>query len=137
MIDVENEIFTKIADAIHAVEGFENVYCTSMYEPVPESFPCVTCWEDANAVWRKGRDQSNMENFNDIGYLVEVYSNKEPGKKAEAKALANIVDSVMADLNMTRVLRYPTPNLADASVYRITIRYRGIVSSDGKIYYRR
>ena len=137
MIDIESQIFTKIADAIHATTGYSDVYCTSMYEPNPESFPCVSVWEDANAVWRKGRDQSNMENFNDVGYLVEIYSNKEPGKKAEAKALADIVDSVMADLNMTRVLRYPTPNLADASVYRITIRYRGIVSSDGKIYYRR
>lgn len=137
MIDIENEIFTRVTNAIHAEEGFETVYTTSTYEPLPPSFPCVSLWVDANAVWRKGRDQSNMENFNDIGILVEVYSNKEPGKKAEAKALTAIVDRVMADINMSRVLQYPTPNLADASVYRMTSRYRGIVSKDGTIYYRR
>jgi hypothetical protein len=78
-----------------------------------------------------------MENMNDIGFVCEIYSNKASGKKAECKAIQNIVDDVMGELGITRTLLYPTPNLIDATVYRLTSRYRCIVDKDGRIYYRR
>ena len=137
MIDIENDVVNAVATAVHADTEFATAYVASVYEDTPPTFPAVTISEVANAVWRKGRDQSNMENMNDVAYEVNIYSNKASGKKAEAKRLAQIVDTAMEQMHFTRILFYPTPNLADATIYRYTGRYRAIVSSNGDIYYRR
>lgn len=66
-------------------------------------------------------------------YEVEIYSNKTEGKKAECKTLAAAVDAILATKGFTRIMLEPLPNLADDSIYRMTGRYRAIISepSDG------
>ena len=60
-------------------------------------------------------------------YEINIYSNKSSGKKAEAKAIANTLDEAMAEKGFTRSFREQIPNLKDATIYRIVIRYQGVI----------
>ena len=65
-----------------------------------------------------------------------MYSNKTSGKKEECKKLMKTIDGTLSGLNLVRTFCQPTPNLEDATVYRITARYRAIVDKDLMIYRR-
>ena len=80
---------------------------------------------------RSGRDTSGIENFADVMYQVDIYSNKNKGKKSECKAIAAVVDDEFARLGFTRTFLNPVPNMDDATIYRMTGRYRGVVGEDG------
>jgi hypothetical protein len=67
---------------------------------------------------------------------LNVYSNKKSGKKSECKAIASLIDDEMAALGFSRSMLQPIPNMDDATIYRMTGRYRAVVSKD-KIIYRR
>jgi hypothetical protein len=69
-------------------------------------------------------------------YEVNVYSNKKSGKKSECKKIISIIDEEMSALGFTRIMLQPIPNMDDATKYRMTARYRAVVSKD-KVIYRR
>lgn len=138
MIDCEFELFTIVATALRT--SFPGVYVTGEYVRTPAKFPCVSIEERDNNVWRNGRSNDNYENYSAVMYEINVYSNKQTGKKAESKAIMEAADTVMKNLGFTRTMLSPTPNLADATIYRLTGRYSGIVhkdSSDNFTIYKR
>lgn len=134
MIDVENEVFSLVSTKVR--EKYPKVYMTGEYVKSPPSFPCVSLIETDNQVYRNGRDSSNIENFAQVLYEVNVYSNKTSGKKTECKTITSLIDSEMEKLGFTRTLVNPIPNEEDATIYRMVVRYRAIVSKN-KIIYRR
>ena len=69
-------------------------------------------------------------------YELNVYSNKAAGKKAECKHIAAVVDAEMAAMGFTRMMLNPIPNMDDATIYRITGRYRAVVSKNQTLYRR-
>ena len=64
-------------------------------------------------------------------YEVNVYSNKTKGKKAECKAIAALIDDEFMSRGFERVSFTPIQNMNDATIYRMTGRYRGVVGEDG------
>lgn len=134
MIDIESEVFTDIATVVRA--EYPKIYMTGEYVSTPSSFPCVSLLETDNAVYRNGRDSSNIENFVQVMYEVNVYSNKTSGKKSECKAILALIDEEMETLGFTRTLINHIPNEDDATIYRMVARYRAIVSKDNVIYRR-
>lgn len=128
MIDIESQVFNKVAAKVRAV--YPGIYMTGEYNRTPPKFPAVSIEEKDNQVWRKSRDTIEIENEAELMYEVNVYSNKVPGKKLEAKAIAQTVDEAMKSLGFTRRAMTPIPNLEDATVYRIVMRYRAIVGRD-------
>lgn len=134
MIDAENEIFSIVFTVVK--EKYPKIYITGEYVKSPPSFPCVSLIEKDNQVYRNTRDTTNIERHAQLLYEVNVYSNKTSGKKSECKAIINIIDEKMGSLGFTRTMLNPIPNEDDATVYRMTARYRAVIDKN-KVIYRR
>lgn len=134
MIDIENEIFNIVSTAVR--NEYPEIYMVGEYVKSPPTFPCISLIETDNQVYRNGRDSGSIENYAQILYEVNVYSNKTSGKKSECKEIINLIDSKMETLGFTRTLLTPIPNEDDATIYRMTARYRAIVSKNKTIFRR-
>ena len=134
MIYVENEIFTKVYDAVTAT--YPNAFVTGVFVPSPPTFPCVYFAMSDNAYFRNSIDSGSMENHDAIEFEVEIYSNSADGKKTQCYEIAGIIDGLMESLNFTRMGLMPVPNIADATIFRLVGRYRAVVGKDETIYRR-
>lgn len=134
MIDIENELFTNIATALRS--EYDGIYVVGEYVPQPPKFPAVNIVEMDNSVYQQGVDSGAIENFATVMYQVDVYSNKVQGKKAECKAIIALIDAQFAQYGFTRMFMQPVPNFNDATIYRMTGRYRGVVSKSHQVYGR-
>lgn len=133
MNNIENDVFTKVYNAIVTAYGPGKVYVTGEYTPTPPSFPCVFIYEADNS--NIGFNGCNIEVVTGVMYTVEVYSNKQNGKKTEAKEIMATVDSILTPLGFTRTMMQQIPNLSDATIFRLTARYTAAVIDN--VIYRR
>ena len=132
MIDLENDIFTYVANRIRA--EYPDTFIAGEYIEVPASFPAVTIVEADNSIVEYMRSE-HIENAVRVMYDCAVYSNKISGKKAEAKAIADAMDRAFESAGFTRTFRDQVANMRDATIYRLVIRYEGIIGlpgADGK-----
>lgn len=132
MFNIEPEVYSHVSAALKA--KFKGVSTSSEYVKSPAAFPHVTIIETDNYTTPAHLDSSDVERFSTVAYTVDVYSNKSSGKKSECKSIMAEVDAVMYSMNFTRLVMTPTPNLEDASIYRITAQYRA--ETDGTNIYR-
>lgn len=133
MIDVESKIYTPIAVALR--DAFSGVFVTGEYVKAPSSFPHASIVEMDNYTSTDRMDTSSTEQFSTLMYEVNVYSNKTTGKKTECKEIMAFIDDLMYKMNFKRLSLAPVPNMDDATIYRMTARYR--VETDGTNLYRR
>lgn len=122
MIDVESVVFQKCADAFRA--AYPNGYIAPEYVSQPPKFPTVSVVEMDNNVDERAMDNGNIENAVNVMYQVDVYSNLNKGKKAQAKAIIALLDNVLAQYRFVRTYCNPVQNFNDATIYRMTARYR-------------
>ena len=134
MINVENEIFSIVAKAVRTV--YPDIYISGEYVKSPPRFPCVSLVEMDNSAYVQTQTDGSVENHAELMYELNVYSNKQSGKKSECKAIASLIDSKLAALNFSRIMLQPIPNMDDATIYRITGRYRAVASKDNVIFRR-
>lgn len=132
MINIENQIFDPIAKAVRAQFRGSNV--TGEYVREPSKFPHVSIVESDNYMTLRHLDNGDNEKYATVMYEVNVYSNKASGKKSEARAILSLIDEMMYDLNFTRIAMTPVPNMEDATIYRLTARYRA--ETDGTNMFR-
>ena len=134
MIDCENEIFSKVAEAVKKV--YPSVFMSGEYIRTPSKFPFVSLIEMSNTAYDRTQTSGSLENHASLMYEVNVYSNKKSGKKSECKAIAALIDNELATLGFSRTMLQPIPNMDDATIYRMTGRYTAVVSKDKMIYRR-
>lgn len=134
MIDIENELYTKIAVALRA--EFDPISVFGEMVKAPATFPAVMIEEKDNSIYQRTQDSGNIENHAVLMYEVNVYSNKQSGKKTECKNIFKIIDREFAELGFTRTLKEPIPNMEDATIFRMVGRYTAIASSDKRIFRR-
>ena len=134
MIDIENEVFTAIANAVR--NKYPDAYVVGEYVKSSSKFPCVSVMEIDNSAYDNTQTSGSLENHANVTYEVNIYSNKTSGKKSECKAIASLIDDEFATLGLSRTMLQPIPDADDATIYRITGRYMGVVSKD-KVIYRR
>ena len=134
MITIENEIFTAIASAVRST--YPGAYVVGEYVKSPSKFPCVSIVEVDNSTYDKTQTSGCFENHANVTYEVNIYSNKTSGKKSECKNIASLIDNEFATLGLSRTMLQPIPNTDDATIYRMTGRYMGVVSKDFKVYRR-
>lgn len=134
MIDVENEIFSKVAESVRA--AYPTVFMSGEYVRTPSKFPFVSLIEMSNTAYDRTQSSAGLENHASLMYEVNVYSNKKSGKKSECKAIAALIDNEMAILGFSRTMLQPIPNMDDATIYRMTGRYTAVISKDKKLYRR-
>ncbi|MGN0595388.1 MAG: hypothetical protein ACI4I6_09525 [Hominimerdicola sp.] len=125
MINVEPIVFTAIYKAVK--EKYPNASLTSIPLNMPKEFPCVSVVEIDNYTYTPSQDDENQEHHANVTYEINVYTDKEDTNKEEAKEIMGIVDNEMQNMKFTRMSMLPTPNL-DRTKYRITARYRAVVS---------
>lgn len=138
MIDIENHILNTVFNAVQA--SFPAASCYGEYVSVPASFPCVTLYESDSQTYTPSNDEQLHEHQAIVTYECNVYSDLVSGKKAQAKAIVDIVDNAMQSMKFVRTMRSQIPNM-DRTIYRVTLRYEAIVGepideSDGNITYQ-
>jgi len=125
LIDIENEVFNTVANALRAVYG-DNIMVSGEYNETPSAFPFVTLIEDGNSEVVETRTLGRLpETASSLMYTVNAYSNLKSGRKAQAKSIMNIVDEQMHKLGFQRTMRDQLPNV-DRTIYRVTARYTQI-----------
>lgn len=133
MIDIESQVYTKVAVKLR--ELFPNINMQSVLTFAPSSFPCCCVEEIDNVVYSRGRDSGQIENFAELGYEINVFSNLANGSKSECRSIFKEADKVMSELNFTRISATPmTDN--NGTIYRITGRYRAVAGTNNKLYRR-
>lgn len=134
MIDFNNEIFSTVARAVR--DNHVGVTVTGEYTRKPSKFPTVTLDEISNVMVDGLEDSSNEEKFAGVTYRIQVFSNKESGKKAEARAIFATVDAEMRRMGFRRVSYTTTPEIYESTVYQINTTYEGVISASGNVYKR-
>lgn len=133
MNTIENEVYTKVAAKLRTELGNDKIFITGEYTPTPPFFPCAYISESDN--YNAGFDGCNTEVITGVTYDIEVYSNKQNGKKAEAKSIMAIIDGVLTPMGFTRTLLQQIPNMSDATIFRLMARYTAAVIDN--VIYRR
>lgn len=126
MIDVENRVFQICADPFRA--AYPRGFITSEYVAQPPKFPAATVDVKSNTVERRAVDNGSVENAVNIMVEVNVYSNLNTGKKAQAKVITALLDNVLKGHQFIRIFMNPVPNYNDATIYRVTARYERLIT---------
>lgn len=134
MIDYLNEIFTAVAAPLR--EAHEGITVTGEYTRRPSLFPTVTLDEIANVTVDELEDSSVAEKYASLTYRLQVFSNRQSGKKAEARAIFATADRTMRGLGFRRITYTTTPEIYESTIYSITATYEAIAGADGVIYKR-
>ena len=134
MNDFLNEIFTLVAKELRS--AYPGIFVTGEYTRQPSKFPTVTLDEIENIAAENLLDSSRQENFSALSYRMQVFSNKESGKKVEARKIFATADQEMRQLGFRRISYTTTPEIYESTIYSITAIYEAIVGSDGVIYKR-
>jgi hypothetical protein len=135
MIDFNNEVFTTVATAVR--DNHAGATVIGEYTRKPSKFPTVTLDEMSNVMVDRLEDSSNEEKFAGVIYRLQVFSNKQNGKKTEAREIFATADAEMRRLGFRRVTYTTTPEIYKSTIYEITATYEAIVSWEGYVYARR
>lgn len=106
---------------------------SAQYQPVTYSHMLVTVEETDNRELPEYADSANNETAQ-ISFEINIFANDTNHKIGDARNIAGIVDELMRDMGFTRVYMRPVPNLADATIYRITSMYSGVTDAEHTIY---
>lgn len=134
MIDLESPLLTEIAGVLRSTYKGITVY--GEYVPAPAGFPSVSFVEMDNATYLPARTNRPVEQYAEVMYEVNVYSNLTRGKKDQAKAIMDTIDTLLQQYGFERITVQPIQNMNDATIYRMVGRYRAVVSDDLMIYRR-
>lgn len=132
MINIFNELYTYLVDTLADYDS--NIKTSSVYQNVPTEYPFVSFEEIVDAVYSLTSDDCNIENHAQKEYEVNIYTQK-PNKKSKADAIANIIDNMMSRYGFTRVSKNAIQD-TNETIYRIILRYDGIVSKEHIVYRR-
>ena len=135
MIDYANTVFTTVSTAVR--ENHVGTTVVGEYTRKPSKFPTVTLDETSNVMVDWLEDSSNEEKFAGVAYRLQVFSNKQNGKKTEAREIFATADAEMRRMGFRRVTYTTTPEIYKSTVYEITATYEAIVSWEGYVYARR
>lgn len=124
MITIEN----KVVDAIvtELATAYPTAKVGSEYTRTVSKFPYVEVVEMDNSVLQRASYLSQIEVMAQLTYEINIFSNKKDGRKAECKAIAEIVDGVMESLGFYRIMLNQVLNYEDATIYRMVGRWQKI-----------
>lgn len=134
MNDYLNEIFTTVAATVRTAH--EGITFTGEYTRKPSKFPTATLDEIENVMVAALQDSSGEEHYSGLGYRLQVFSNKQSGKKAEARAIFKTADAAIRQLGFRRVSYTSTPEIYESTIYSITATYEAIIDGSGVMYRR-
>ena len=131
MIEIESKVYSPIAIALK--EQYPDIYVTSEPAPTPSKALAVSIVQQDSFSSARMQDNTLTEKFATVMFQVDVYSNKQTGKKSQCKEVMNVIDKMLFEMNFMRLSLNPIP-MEDSGYYRLTARYRA--ESDGETLYR-
>lgn len=134
MIDVGKEIYSDITKLLR--KEFPDIYTARFTANVTPKFPAVSIVEENNIPYEKTIDSGTKENHIKVTYSFEIYTNDKSNKQSQAEKIRDIIDNQMMSWGFLRKLCKPIPNLEDMTIYRINMRYEGVISREGYVYVR-
>lgn len=134
MIDFNNEVFTAVATVVREKHAGVTVIGESTRKP--SKFPTVTLDEISNVMVDRLEDSSKEEKFVGVTYKLQVFSNKQSGKKAEARDIFATADAEMRRIGFQRVTFTVTPEIYESTIYQINSTYEAVMSAAGYVYKR-
>lgn len=133
MIDIEREVYTKVARTLRA--EFPGIDVSGTYVASPSTLPHVSFEETDNYCPEQYIDNGDTQKFSVVTYTANVYSNKTTGRKQECRKILAKIDDMMYAMNFVCVGHATVPNLEDSTICRMTANYRAV--TDGEHLYRR
>lgn len=131
MIDIEAKIYSPIATALKT--QYPGIYVTSEPAPTPSKPLAVSIVQMDSYSSTGKQDNTGVEKFATVMFQVDVYSNKQSGKKSQCKEVMGVIDDLLFWRNFMRITLNPVP-MEDSGYYRLTARYRA--ETDGINLYR-
>lgn len=134
MLDYSRQVFSRMT--LHLREKFSGIYTSQSDSTAPPKFPAVTVVQKNNAVYKRTIDCDSRENHVKVMFQVDIYSNepKEADRIVLAENIRNEISDFMLDIGFIRTLCEPIPNVMDMSIYRISMRFEGIIGKDSLVY---
>lgn len=130
MIDYSIEIFNAVAVRLRSI--YESIRVVGEYVQMPSSFPCVAMDEIQNVPVHL--DSATENKYARVVYRVQVFSNLESGKRAQAREIYSEVDKKMQELGLFCKSYTTTPAIYNSEIYSITATYEGVIDRAGVIY---
>ena len=124
MIDIENYVYTQVRNAV--ITAFDNANCSSEYVDTPAAFPHVCIEMTENITHSPSMTAECREFASEQTFTVNIFTNTQTAK-SDAKKIADTVDEVLSGLGFRRSQYLNTPNI-ERTIYRLTMRYTGLVS---------
>lgn len=119
------DVYTKARAAV--LERYSSAYLTSMYEPIPSSFPAVSIRSVGRSTPAQNVSLNNTENVQEWTIEVQVCSNLKNAQKSEADSILSIIEQSMKSMFFVETSASPVDN-ADTNIYRLVARFRRIVA---------
>ena len=144
MIDIEYKIFNIVYNTVKAYDS--SIYVTSESSVAPPSFPAVYVDQIDSYTPPEFRYSSHEELYAAFTFNVEVYSNKQDGKRQEAKNILTVIDDALRIAGLRRTMsnyvdltdnRNSSVSNRNQSIIRLLGRYECLADAGGNIYARR
>lgn len=124
MIDIEPVVYTTVHDAIKA--AFADCTVSDTPPEAAAKFPFVSIQESSNRTYARTLDNALTEHHAIVVYDINVYSDKQVGRKGECKAILDVADQTMQDMKFTRIMKGELPNV-NRTIMRMHARYEAVV----------
>ena len=132
MIDIFNELYTLVVNTLTTYDN--TISYSSVYTNMPTNYPFVSMEEISDSVYTNGSDSDEIENFANKEYEINIYT-KNPNKKSKCDSIAQVVDTLLKSKGFVRVSKNILQD-ENETIYRLIVRYSGVVSKDHNIYRR-
>ena len=124
MIDIEAYVYTQVRNAL--ISAYQNIDVANEYTENPDAFPHVCIEMSDNTVSARYMTAQDREFATEQTFTVNIFTVSET-PKSDAKAIASTVDDTLTALGFRRSMYLRTPNV-DRNIYRLTLRYTGMIS---------
>lgn len=134
MLNFAKQIFSRLT--LYLREKFTGIYTSRSDSGAPPKFPAVTIVQINNVNYQKTIDCDSHENHVKETYQIDVYTNdkKELDRIELAENIVEEISDFMLGLGFNRTFCQPVPNVNDMSIYRISMRFEGVIGKDALVY---
>lgn len=132
MLDYAGWIFTDVT--LFLREKYPKIFTAQDDSTAPPKFPAVTIVQKDTVNYQRTIDSDGKENHVKVMYQIDVYTNGKTDKIQKARDIAADISDHLLGLGFNRTMCQPIPNVSDMSVYRISMRFEGVIAANGIVY---
>lgn len=127
MTYTRNAIYDRLESRLE--REFPHIYVSSVYEPVPASFPAVFVRETGMFSNDRNISISGLQNVWTSTFEIQIQSNLENGASQEVFDILDIVHDEMITLYYVLINRIIVDNGATSGIFRMATTYRRITGA--------